>query len=200
MWDTNLFWCVMGLLGGLVTSIIFYYIGLKRKSLTYEITTTTLISNNASQLENLIISYNNKPIDNLYISNIKIINNGNCIIEKNDFVPLAPLSVTTTGKFIADSKNGMTLFTKNEYNNVYPLFRYDEADVCTGVIIAFDYISKKESITCTVFHTGSIEFGGKLKEGKISADNNTGGTTIGVLISLTSLSLCILSFIYAISK
>ncbi len=200
MWNTNLFWCIVGLLGGVLTSMIFYFIGLKRKALTYEIITTTLISNSASQLEHLSIKYNDKTIENLFVSNIQIRNIGNCIIEKDDFAPLAPLAVTTTGEFMTDTKNGMKLNTYDEYNNVYPLFISSENGKCTHVSIAFDYISKKEAISCTIFHTGSLNFNGKLKEGKILDNNKSWKNNLNhiTILTITSAILSVAVFVLSL--
>lgn len=166
-WNSSALWGIIGLFGGFAISSFFYFISIKRKSLIYDITTTILVSKNATQIKNLNITYNNKPIKNLYTSTIKIKNNSNSIIEPNDFAPSVPLSLTTNGEFFASSDTGVRLFSKNTDNNVYPLFEVDENNICKRLIIHFDYISKKETISCTVFHTGALDIKGKLKEGKI---------------------------------
>lgn len=166
-WNSSALWGIIGLIGGIVVSAFFYFIGIKRKSLIYDITTTTLVSQNATQIENLSIIYNNKPISNLYTSTIKIRNNGNSIIEPSDFAPSAPLSLITDGEFLINSNTGTKLLSENDYNNVYPFIETDENNICKKTTICFDYISKKETISCTVFHTGSLTIYGKLKDGKL---------------------------------
>lgn len=166
-WNSSALWGIIGLIGGIVISSFFYFLGIKRKSLIYDITTTTLVSKNATQIEKLNISYDNKPIKNLYTSTIKIKNNSNSIIEPNDFAPSAPLSLITNGEFLTSSNTGVKLFAENTSNNVYPLFEVDENSICQKVIIHFDYIAKNETICCTVFHTNSLSINGKLKDGKL---------------------------------
>lgn len=94
-------------------------------------------------------------------------NNSNSTIELNDFAPSVPLSLMTNGEFLASSDTGVKLFSENTDNNVYPFFEIDEKNICKKVVIHFDYISKKETISCTVFHTGTLSICGKLKEGKL---------------------------------
>lgn len=174
-WNSSALLGIIGLIGGIVISAFFYFLGIKRKSLVYDITTTTLVSENATQIEKLNITYNDKLIKNLYTSTIEIKNNSNSIIELNDFAPSVPLSLITNGEFLVSSDIGVKLFSKNIDNNVYPLFEVDENNMCQKVIIHFDYISKKETISCTVFHTNSlsVSVNGKLKDGKLKNIENS---------------------------
>ena len=192
-WNSSALWGLIGLVGGLVISSFFYFIGIKRKSLIYDITTTTLVSKNATQIENLNITYDNKPIRNLYTSTIKIKNDSNSIIEPDDFAPSVPLSLITNGEFLASSDTGVKLFSENnnDYNNVYPLFEVDDNNICKKLIIHFDYISKKETISCTVFHTGSLNVNGKLKEGKIRNSESESNLT-HFRLSIISGIICII--------
>lgn len=43
-WNSSALWGIIGLIGGLIISSFFYFLGIKRKSLIYDITTTTLVS------------------------------------------------------------------------------------------------------------------------------------------------------------
>ena len=174
--DSNLFWCIIGIIGGAIVSFIisllFYFIGLKRKRLIYDVKTFNLISDKINQINGLEVTYDSKEINNLYSSTITIKNIGNSIIEKQDFAPSCPLSISTDGKFLVDQSNSMSLFPLNKTNSVCPLFDIDDNNVCNHIIISFDYISKKEELTCSVFHTGNISFNGVLKEGKIFNNND----------------------------
>ena len=166
-WNSSALWGIIGLIGGIIVSAFFYFLGVKRKSLIYDITTTTLVSENATQIEKLNITYDNKPIKKLYTTTIKIKNNSNSIIDTNDFAPSVPLSLITNGEFLTSSDTGVKLFAENTSNNVYPLFEVNENSMCQKVIIHFDYIAKNETIRCTVFHTNSLSINGKLKDGKL---------------------------------
>lgn len=209
-WNSSALWGIIGLIGGLAVSSFFYFIGIKRKSLIYEITTTTLVSNNSSELKDLTIKYRNRSINDLYVSTIKIKNNGNSIIEHKDFAPSAPLTIETTGDFFIDSQEDIDkttqLFSENEYNKVFPQVEIKENNICKRTVINFDYISKKETITCSVFHTGKVSVKGKLKEGKIIEkkefnnfipDTNFAHTLMSALISgLVSFLITLLLFIF----
>lgn len=149
-----------------------------------------MFQKNATQIEKLNITYDNKPIKNLYTSTIKIKNNSNSIIEPNDFAPSVPLSLVTNGEFLTSSDTGVILFSKNTDNNVYPLCELNDSDICQRLLIHFDYISKKEVISCTVFHTGSLDVNGKLKDGKMKNSELTKSSFLpffqGILVSITA--------------
>lgn len=170
--NSNFFWCIIGIIGSAIVSFIisfvFYLIGLKRKKLTYNIKTFCIISDKINQIKGLEVKYNANEIENLFSSTITIKNIGNSNIEKEDFALSCPLSISTNGKFLVDQSNGINLFNINEANNVYPLFEVDDKDnTCNRIIFAFNYIPKKDILTCSLFHTGEISFNGILKDGKI---------------------------------
>lgn len=169
--DSNLFWCIIGIVGGavfsLLISLFFYFKGLNRKRITYNIKTFCIISNKINQVKGLEVKYNYKNIEDLFSSTITIRNIGNSIIEKDDFAPSYPLSICTNGHFIADDSNGVELLPLNHANNVFPILNTDN-NLCNRITIIFDYISKEEEITCHFFHTkDDILLDGILKDGKI---------------------------------
>lgn len=170
--NSNLFWCIIGIIGGAIISFIisyfFYSKGIKRKSLIYDVTTTTLIAKKIVQVDGLCIKFKSKQLNNLYISTINIKNNGNTIIEPNDFAPSAPLSLTTDGEFLITSGNEIKIIPENTYNNIHLLMEKDGDNICKEANIQFDFISKKDTILCTVFHTDPcVHISGKIKEGNI---------------------------------
>lgn len=166
--DSNLFWCIIGALFSLFISSLFYFIGIKRKRLTYSIKTFCLVSNKINQINGLEVKYNSNIIDDLYSSTITIKNIGNSVIEKQDFAPSCPISISTNGQFLVDETSATNLFSSNKANNVNISFNTSENNVTNNIIINFDYLSKKEELTCSIFHTGKISFDdGVLKDGKI---------------------------------
>ena len=146
-------------------------LGKKRKKISYYITTTPLVSCNATQIKDLSIQYKEKPIQNLYTSTITIQNIGNCIIETSDFALSNPLSLITDEEFLINKDPHTPTFTKNDSNHV-SLHMEMTNGTCKKSLIQFDYIAKKECIYCNVFHTGKIHVSGHLKDGKII--NTTG--------------------------
>ena len=196
----NLFWCIMGIAGSAIISLIFYLLGLKRKTLVYNLTTTTLISNNTSQLENLKIKYNKNKISTLYSSIIEIQNIGNTIIEKTDFLPSNPLAITTNGEFILD-KNGKIKQDKESSNNISFILDDDCQSSLKRAFISFDYIPKKETINLFVFHTEPIQISGKLKDGKMSPQNTNSNINIFIIVTIigavASILGCLVGYVYS---
>lgn len=183
-WNSSALWGIIGLIGGFIISYFFYSKGIKRKCLIYDITTTAIVSENVTHIKELSIKYQNNPIHNLYISTISIRNAGNTVMEPDDFAPAAQLSLATNGEFLTASDNEIKLIPENSYNKISLLMDNTEENICKKAQIEFDYISKKDIILCTMFHTTpSLHITGKLKEGDI---RNTG---IRTDISLTNASI-----------
>lgn len=170
--DSNLFWCIIGIVGGavfsLIISLIFFLVGLKHKKLNYNIQTFCLVSQKINQIKGLEVKYNSKEIENLYSSTITIKNIGNSVIEKQDVSPSCPFSISTNGVFLLNNFNDTNLYSSNKSNHVFASFNIDGTNNETShIILNFEYIAKKEEWTYTVFHTGDITFNGVLKDGKI---------------------------------
>lgn len=102
--NSNLFWCIAGILGGAIVSFfisyVFYFKGLTRKRLTYDIKTFSIVSNKINQIKGLEVKYNSTEIENLYSSTITIKNIGNSIVKEQDLVPSCPISLSTSGQFL----------------------------------------------------------------------------------------------------
>lgn len=174
--NSNLFWCIIGIVGGaifsLIISFIFYFIGLKRKRINYYIQTICLVSPRTNKIAELEVKYKSKYIEDLYTSTITIKNIGNSIIEKHDVSPSCPFSISTNGIFLLDNLKNTDLYSSNKTNHSHVFFDINSAnDTCRNIIFNFEYIDKEEEWTYTVLHTGNISFNGILKEGKIT--NNT---------------------------
>ena len=150
-WNSNALWVIIGLIGGIIVSSFFYIISIKRKSITYEILTTPLISNKVSKIKDLSILYKDKQINDLYVSKINIINTGNTIIERNDFSPSDPLLICT---------NGIFLIYLEDDSNYIPM-EHNKINVIN------DYFPKNCYWDFTIFHTGDVYVSGTLKDGKI---------------------------------
>lgn len=170
--DSNLFWCIIGIIGGaifsFIISLLFFLIGIKKKRLSFEINTVCLISNNINQVKGLKVKYKSNKIDNLYSSKITIKNIGNIIIEKQDFATNCPISITTNGQFLLNISNSIDFYPVHKGNNIEPIIDIQKINnTCNHIIINFDYIAKNEEFTCSLFHTGDISFDGVLKDGQI---------------------------------
>lgn len=167
-WNSSALCGLIGLFGGIVVASFFYFIGLRRKSLIYDISTTTLISDDVSQVLDLDIKYKNKEIGTLYASVIRITNIGNIYIEPTDFIQSSQLSLITKGEFLLNADNSaIIIFRNNTVYNSFPLISLTEDNICKEISLNFDYIPKNSQIICSVFHTDEIKVSGILKDGKI---------------------------------
>lgn len=165
--NSNLFWCIIGAIISLFTSLIFYIVGLKRNKLTYNIGTYFHFTNSNGKLNGIRLMYKSDVTESISASIITIKNIGNTTIEKQNFAPSHPLSIYTTEKFLIDQEEGFKFFSYNKSNDVHPIFNLNENGNCNHIIIDFDYISTKDTLSCYILHTGNISFGGVLKDGKI---------------------------------
>lgn len=170
--DSNLFWCIVGIIGGAIVSLFFYIIGSKRKIIEYNINSEQLISTDASLLDGIDVIYNSQPISELYRTTISFINTGNSNIELNDFSTKNPLSIiVSNGKFlssdIAHYKNGgrKNYVPCDVHTTIYQ--QKSKPYVYERAAVKFEYIAPKQSIKCIVYHTGDLQVYGDLKEGKL---------------------------------
>lgn len=194
-WNTNLFWCIVGVIGGAIVSTFFYLINIKRKRLLCIIDTTPIVSNKISKLKGVTISYDNKPIHDLNVTKIDIKNIGNSIIEPSDFAPVEPLYLITSGTFFTDENSSSKIETNKNFNNAHVTYVNDRTNkICIKSVINFDYIAKKETITITLFHSGEIYLHGKLKDGKI-IKNERENQKIALKNMISSIFISILSCI-----
>lgn len=167
-WESSILWGIVGLVGGFLISLLFYFVGIKRRRLAYVIQTVPIVSEKVSQVKGLDLKYNGIEIETLYSSTITVKNVGNSIVEKADIAPLHPLSISTKGIFLIDKENGVQIVHRDAGNEIVPRFRVNEGDgLCSEIIVDFDYIPKKNEFQCSIFHTGDITLNGVLKEGNI---------------------------------
>ena len=169
--NSSLFWCLVGIIGGAIASfiisLIFYFKGVKKKRLAYEIDTTSLISNNINQIKELKVKYKSNKITNLHYSKVTIKNIGNVSIEKNDFATACPISISTNGRFLLNKSNEIDFYNTHTANNIQPNYIINKDNICNQIIINVDYMPKNYEFACSFFHSGNISLDGVLKDGKI---------------------------------
>ncbi len=168
--DSNLFWCIIGIAGGAIASFfisyVFYFKGLTKKRISYDIKTFSIVSNKINQIKGLEVKYNSIEIENLYSSTITIRNIGNSIIRQQDLVPSCPISLSTSGQFLNAKMEVIELHPANKKTQ-YNLSFENKNNICNYVKFNFDYIPKKAVITYSIFHTGNINFNGDLMDGDV---------------------------------
>lgn len=77
----------------MLISTFFYLLSLTYKTPSYYITTPELIAQKTD--EKLIIQYDNVEIDNIYVANLILWNDGDKIIDYNDFIEDRPIKLFT---------------------------------------------------------------------------------------------------------
>lgn len=165
--NSNLFWCMCGIIGGSVLSLIisscFHYFTPNKKRISYGIKTFPIVSENKHNKDkDCSIPLNEET---MYRSKIIIRNSGYTFIEQNDFVQSRPISLSTDGKFIIDNQNIFS-FECNDYTNIST--KFNEKRPTNHVVINFDYLAQDDTITGSFIHTGNITFDAMLKDGSIT--------------------------------
>ena len=98
--QNSTFWGIVGILGSLFITFIFYLIGNKTKKLIYTINSQPLITNKLSEIQGLNITYEDQLIDSLTSTTINIKSIGKDNINPDDFAKADPLCIITDGIFL----------------------------------------------------------------------------------------------------
>lgn len=166
-WNSSALWGIIGLIGGFIVSFIFYKISNKSKKIVYTKNSQVLITDNLSNINDLNITYQNKPIKNLTSTTVTIKSIGKDIIEMNDFGQATPMCIKTDGEFLLQSNIDSVMTNNSNPNNLMQPHLKDNVTL----LLEFDYLSQGDTITFTLFHTEKISVEGKLKAGSF-IDNN----------------------------
>ncbi len=192
--NPNLFWCIVGIIGGAIFSLIisyfFYLKSQNRKRLSCEINTFCIISDKINQIQGLEVKYNSSEINDLYCSTITIKNIGNSIVKKQDLVSSCPISILTSGQFLNAEPYYIKSLPQDKITN-YNLSPQKIDDVCNYIEFNFDYIPQKAVITFSLFHTGDIALNGDLLDGEIILDESKKTDNILILFLLVEISFLI---------
>lgn len=155
--DSSAFWGIAGILAGVVVAIFFFYIGMNKKILEYQITSTPLISEKMSRIPGINITIHEQPVKSLVSTAIKFTNVGNQTLVSSDFASQDPLGIPLIGHLYsydvtADNKNLMSLL------------KFIDGK---GIDIEFEFLKPKQSFTVTILHDGKVGVFGELKTGEI---------------------------------
>ena len=173
MQSSNLFWTIIGVLGGGVVSLVITLVVQRlssKKFISYEITT---ISVNINDKKDNYLYINEKPVNASYISVVKISTRNNGMITAADFFPDRQLTLIDSdapGKIHA-IRNGSFLNTNMSYRdwrekrNGVPIRMEQLSD--DKALLEYDYIEKKRPLELIVFHEARLRVEGKLRDGVI---------------------------------
>jgi hypothetical protein len=145
----------------IILAIYFFKKGMKTKKPRYTMISYNLVKDFANKIDGLEIRYSNNLIENFTVSKIAFWNAGSETINKEDVVPLDPISI--------QSKHGVLILNTKiiALNNRLNSFSLTENPNQTKVDINFDYIDKQNGVAIELFHTGTshenIELCGTIK-------------------------------------
>ena len=118
------------------------------KRLTYAQKTNTLIHNQEKSFKKISVFYEDKPIENLYVSKIAIWNSGNRVLKgETDFVNDHHLDITLEEDCEILETN---IINYTEKTNAFNASQIDNSKLT----INFDYAEKNDGIVLQVIHTG----------------------------------------------
>lgn len=149
-----------------ITALILQIRDKKKKAIYYTIVSTVLVDNEVSQLERIKILFDNEEVGTVVISNIKLWNGGNEILEKTDFYPehelklVVPVSERILGAKMAEETDDVC-----KINIQISETKVNEA------LISFYCLEPHQGAIINVYHTNinseETEIKGKIKGGKI---------------------------------
>lgn len=148
----------------LIIAIIIPIVQKRKKRLSFSYVTNVLISENLSEMDELLISFKGKIINHLSVTCFKIINNGNVIIEGNDVYKGHELKISPKKAFTRVISAKIISQSSNTVNGMVSL---EDANVN----VSFQTFEVKDYLSINIYHTGDedTEFTmtGKIKETKI---------------------------------
>lgn len=165
-WNSAILWGIISLFStiffGFLFGYIFYKKAIKKKKMYIYVDSNILVSEDLSNYNGLKILYNNEEIDTLTSSTIIITNIGNDLIELNDIVSSAPITISTSNKFLSNNIERYTVETSNKKANASLLKINDST-----LQLIFEFLRPKDKIHVTLLHSGTINIEGELKIGTI---------------------------------
>lgn len=175
---------------GLLIAIITPIIQRKRKQLHYTISTTSLVEEKISNIKNVEILFSGEKIQKLSVTNVKIWNGGNTLIDCNDIYAGHELTLQAVGS------NCLILgidIVKQSTDTIQ--CQIDNSSESTKLL--FQTFEKKDYILLNIYHTGdentTFKLLGKIKDGKILDKTIDVDEILSVLMELTSVSSISLS-------
>jgi len=155
----NLEFVISFLLGiiSIIVAIYLYYKGLKYQQISYMYQTVNVLSKNVL-LDKLSLIYDNKPLDDISITDIIIWCNGKGVINRDDIAPLSPLTIHSSSEIL-----NYDIIYSNEISNNFQIIQNSN-----DLSINFDYVAKNDGIAIRLIHTGNnnISVTCKIKSGR----------------------------------
>lgn len=159
--DSSAFWGIIGLIGGILTTLIGNYIAKGRKTITYCSKSIPLIDKRIAQILDRNVTIDGTSIEALSLTTVQFDNSGNQTIEFSDFSNNLPLSIVTTGRFLP-FEEGRQIVSKPPTSCIQLNVNDNKR-----IEIELDNIKPKEFFQIELLHDGHLSISGDLKAGKI---------------------------------
>jgi hypothetical protein len=154
-------WQSLGVIVGAVLAIVAIIISLRqlqRKALVYEIISTEniIIIANSSLTSKLEISYQGKPIKDLYLITVKFVNSGNIEIRPEDYVRQISLTFGRNSEILGNK------ITEQEPGNLDLKINHDKSQ--EALIVDPILLNKRDFFTIQALVTGfqSVDTNGRI--------------------------------------
>lgn len=159
---------IISLLGVLITVIAFIMqVRSKRKrAVSYTIASTVLIDNKVSAIDGIKVLFQDEEVTTVTVSNIRLWNSGNELLEEGDFYPNYGLKIIVpeNEKILAIAVAEQTDVTCNVNVKI-------SSEIGTEAAILFSCLEPRQGATINVYHTNTrdeeIKITGKIKGGKV---------------------------------
>ena len=158
-------WAVLSLCT--VISVLFaiwaYGKGKRKLEISYYRTTTEIVRDGKYLIPDLIVLYQDEPINNLTATRYAIWNSGTDVLNDSDVVPAIPLQIVSDDSDV--NILDAIILEQSEETNVFRVT--EKTPQC--IKFKFDYANKLDGIVVQVLHTGtasSLRVDCKIKGGK----------------------------------
>jgi len=191
----------VGTIIGIIVSIYYANKSKTRKSIIYEIETVSVVTEKAKDIGSLCVSWEDNRIQNLFVSDLTLWNDGNKTVLPSDFPKLDPL------RLFADEN--CEVYATNITSSTNPAGNFNlKYDTKNTIIINFDLIRPGEGVKIKIYHSSNekkyltiegqiIDFEKPLNKQELK----TVGYEIRLLLaSISSLILLVGSLFFALRK
>lgn len=190
-WTVANWFGIVGILIGLLSTVIAYVISKKEKLPRYAIRSYTFIEGMTDKLSDLKISWHGdgNPVHNLTVARLAFWNAGKDTINKADVVKAEPL--------VIHAPDGARILSHTVVALADPTNRFEFSGTAdkNALRVAFDHIDYKEGFLIQIVHTGNSanepHITGKIKGARISKVKLDAVSVGGIAATIVSLILAI---------
>lgn len=162
--ESTLAWWILAIIAivSFIWGIYTQFFSNKKRRFSVAQSSFGIIQQGKRKIKKLLLSFDNKEIQNLTVTKFAIWNSSKNVIYGTDMVSNQKLHIAATGDTTILDAN---IITESEHANHFKVTEKSDKKV----VLDFEYVDSKEGIILQVFHTGSSEtlkVEGKIKGGK----------------------------------